>query len=101
MSDRDLSMEMLRLIGEIHPTAFTGDMSALAQATASTADTFGGLFAMLRRHAPNEATAQAAMKLMVARALKFAEGAQVDADALRGQVAPAYREGRTGGRQDG
>lgn len=97
MAERDLGIEMLRLIEEIHPTAFMSDTGALAQATAATADTLGGLFALLRRHAPNEATAQAAMRMMVSRALKFAGDAQTDADAMQGQVAPAYREERDDG----
>lgn len=91
-SERNLSSEMLKLIGDIHPTAFTGDMAALAQATALTADTLGGLFAMIRKVAPNEATAQEAMKMMVKRALAFAQGAQAEADKLRAQAAPAYYE---------
>lgn len=83
---RDLSVEITRLIAEIHPTAVTGDMPAVAIATAQVADVLGGMFALIRKHAPNEATAQAAMRLMIERSLRFAGDAQKDADSLRAQV---------------
>lgn len=91
-SERNLASEMLKLIGDIHPTVFTGDMAAIAQATALTADTLGGLFALIRKVAPNEAMAQEAMRMMIKRALTFAAGAQAEADNLRAQAAPAYHE---------
>lgn len=83
---RDLSIEITRLVGEIHPTAFTGDAGEIGFATARVADALGGMFALIRKHAPNEATAQQAMKMMVERALRFAGEAQTAADGLRGQV---------------
>lgn len=86
---RDLSIEITKLIGEIHPAAFTGDVAEIGLATARVADALGGMFALIRKHAPNEATAQKAMKQMVERALRFAEDAQTAADGLRGQVVAA------------
>lgn len=83
---RDLSMEITKLVGEIHPLAFTGDPGEIGFATARVADALGGMFALIRKHAPNEATAQQAMKQMVERALRFAADAQTAADGLRGQL---------------
>ena len=69
----DLNVEITHLIQRTYPAAFTGDMAAIAQATAHTADALGGMFALIRKQAPNEATARAAMKHMVERALQLAE----------------------------
>lgn len=86
---RDLSVEIIELIGEIHPTAFTGDLPALAMATGGAADVLGGLFALIRKEAPSEAMAQAAIAKMIDRALRFADVVQVDADSQFAQCVQA------------
>ena len=86
---RDLSVEITKLVEEIHPTAFTGDTKALACATANVADALGGLFALIRQNAPDEVKARAAMRMMIERALRFAGEAQEAADILRASAAPA------------
>lgn len=82
---RDLAVEVTALVGEIYPAALHGDAAAIGLVSASIADVLGGIFALIRRSAPNEITARAAMRISIERALQAAETFEARAAEMRAE----------------